>query len=129
MTGRSEKAIMNDCLVELSLLPGTLVYRNNTGMAWAGDKMTLRHGQMVRVEHGMVVLRNARAITFGLNGSGDIMGCSNGVPIAGETKTRTGRQADQQRAFQRAWEKAGGRYGLWRSPEDAVADLKRWGCV
>lgn len=73
----------------------------------------------------MVILRNARPITFGLEGSGDIMGVHDGEPIAGEGKTLKGAQREAQLRFQRAWEAAGGRYILFRSAEEFLAGLRR----
>lgn len=121
---RSEKAILNDTLVALSAEPDTLIYRNNTGQAWQGKRITPPVGATIRVTHGMVILEEARPIAFGLPGSGDGMGASAGIPLAVETKTAKGRQAEIQRNFQRRWEQCGGLYILARSPEQAVAELR-----
>jgi hypothetical protein len=74
----------------------------------------------------MVILTAARPITFGLPGSGDILGVARGFGFALEAKTETGRQSDQQKKFQAAFERAGGRYGLFRSAEEAVALMGGW---
>lgn len=123
MTGRSEAAILKQALVDATALPRTLLYRNNTGMAWQGQRLSRAPGAIVKIEQGMVVLRDARPITFGLEGSGDIMGVHDGLPVAGESKTLTGPQREAQLRFQRAWEAAGGRYILFRSPEQFLAGL------
>lgn len=125
MTDRSEKAIVNAALVEVSALPRTMVWRNNTGMAWQGDKLPTRVGQTVVVKPGMVVLLDARPITFGLPGSADLLGASGGRPVALEGKRRLGKQAEQQQRFQDAWERAGGLYGVFRSEAEAVAIVRR----
>jgi hypothetical protein len=105
--------------------PRTLLWRNNTGMGWQGQRLSRAPGAMVRIEQGMVVLRDARPISFGLEGSGDIIGVCAGVPISGEAKRPTGGQQGPQLAFQRAWEAAGGRYILFRSPEEFLEGLRR----
>lgn len=122
---RSEKAILNDTLVAATALPRTLLYRNNTGQGWQGERLRRSPGAVVTVEAGMVILRNARPIDFGCLGSGDIMGVHDGLPIAGEGKTATGQQRLVQVNFQRRWEAAGGRYIVFRSPEEFLAGLRR----
>jgi hypothetical protein len=119
----SEKAIQNDILIAVSALPSTMVWRNNTGMAWQGEPMKAQPGALVRVEPGMKILRNARPIEFGLEGSGDILGACNGRPLAIEVKDSEGYQSEQQKTFERVWTAAGGIYVLARSPEAAVAEL------
>ena len=123
MRGRSEKSILNDTLLEVSALPDSLFYRNNTGMAWQGKRGDYYVGEYIKVERDMVVLHDARPVHFGLVGSGDIMGAYANRPVAIETKTLTGRQEQQQRLFEVAWRKAGGIYILSRSPEEAVPKL------
>ena len=78
---------------------------------------------MVRIEPGMVVLRNARPIKFGLPGSGDILGAHAGRPVAVEMKDERGAQRELQKNFERSWVKAGGIYILARSSEEAVNGL------
>lgn len=117
---RSEKAIQNDTLVALSALPETMVWRNNTGSAWQGVRIKVRVGSTIRVTSGMVILADARPITFGLPGSADILGAHRGLPLAVEIKAQNGPQSEQQRRFERAWTAAGGVYVLSRSPDEAV---------
>jgi hypothetical protein len=121
--GKSEKAILNETLVAVTALPETLAYRNNSGQGWQGTKLLTRVGQWVEVKPNMVILMDARPITFGLPGSGDIMGASRGKPLAIEVKDYTGRQSEIQRNFERAWTKAGGLYLLVRSAKDAVEGI------
>ena len=120
---RSEKSIMNDTLVEVSALPETLVYRNNTGQAWQGKRLNAGVGRTIVVQPGMVILANARPIKFGLPGSGDIMGAMAGIPLALEVKTDTGTQEETQKGFEPAWIRAGGLYLMVRSPAEAVDKL------
>lgn len=68
----------------------------------------------------MVILRDARPTKFGLNGSGDIIGCIRGRAVAVETKTESGRQRPTQEIFERQWTRAGGLYVLARTAEEAV---------
>jgi len=119
-TGRSEKAIQNDTLVAVTALPETIAWRNNTGQAWAGKRLHFYPGTTTPVPSGIVVLSGAQPITYGLPGSGDILGASVGRPLSIEVKDATGQQSEQQVAFQRAWEAAGGVYMLVRDPEDAA---------
>lgn len=125
MTGRSEKSIQNEALIAASALPDSFVWRNNTGQGWVGKEVPTVPGQFVKIEPGMVVLKDARRVKFGLPGSGDILGTVGGVAVAGEAKTSTGCQSDQQVLFQRAWERAGGLYILFRSPEEFVNGIVR----
>jgi len=120
---KSEKAILNETLVALSAMPNTMVWRNNSGMAWQGRERTVRPGQTVVVTQGMVVLEDARPVKFGLVGSGDIMGASHRRPLAVEVKDEAGRQSEAQINFERAWRKVGGIYILARSSEEACQRL------
>lgn len=120
---RSEKAIMNDALVELSALPEILVKRANTGMAWQGKELKFAAGSSITVTRDMVILAEARPVKFGTLGQADIDGVHKGIGIQVEIKTRTGRQSDVQVKFQRAWELAGGVYVLARSADEAVTLL------
>lgn len=117
---RSEKAIMNEALVKASALPDTLVYRQNTGTAWQGRIIHVPAGQYIRVEYGMKVIADARPVSFGLEGAGDIVGVSKGKPIQAEIKTEIGQQREVQMHFERAWVKAGGVYILARSADELV---------
>lgn len=119
----SEKRILNESLVAVTALPGVLAWRNNTGQAWQGTHHRAAVGQQITVRPGMVILTDARPISFGLPGSADILGVARGRGFGIETKTAAGKQSEQQRKFQAAFERAGGLYGVARSPEEAVAIL------
>ncbi len=122
---RSEKSILNAALVSVSALPETMIWRNNTGMAWSGTQVPTRPGSTVVIRPGMVVLMDARPVRFGLAGSGDILGVSKGRALAIECKTLTGRQSVDQGKFQRAFEAAGGVYVLARHEDDACNAVRR----
>lgn len=121
---RSEKAIQNEGLVTLSQRPRSLYFRNNTGQAWQGKRVRAKPGQWIKYEEGMEVLRHARPISFGLEGSGDVFGADHGFPISVEFKDLDGKQRRQQVLFGEAWEKAGGIYVLARSAEEARRKVK-----
>ena len=97
---RSEANILNDCLIALSDA-GCQVWRNNTG---------LLPGQ------------NGRPVRFGLCvGSSDIIGMTpDGVFLAVECKTATGRVSKAQRNFIERVRLQGGRAGVARSGQEAV---------
>jgi hypothetical protein len=120
----SEKKIMNDTLMALSALPETMVWRNNTGQAWAGKRANVQIGSYVQIKAGMALIMNAQPVSFGLLGSADIIGCSAGTPLAVEIKDLKGRQSEQQKLFQSAWTRCGGVYILARDPQDALTELK-----
>lgn len=121
---RSEKSVQNDALVAVSALPETMCWRNNTGTAWQGERLKFYPGTEISVPPGIVVLRNPRPISFGLPGSGDILGASCARPVAIEMKATRGTQSEQQERFERAWVRAGGLYILARSAEEAVTGLR-----
>lgn len=125
MTGPSEKAILNAALMAGSAEPDTVIWRNNTGQGWQGNRVRTQVGYKITIEPGMVVLRNARPITFGCPGSGDVLGTSGGAPIMGEAKTFEGSLEVSQIRMRDAWTKAGGAYILFRSPEEFVAGIRR----
>lgn len=121
----SEKSILNDTLIECTKLSDTFLYRQNTGQAWQGDRLRVAPGEYVRIEPGMVVLRKARPIDFGLPGAGDITGQRKGKAVQIETKTLAGPQRVAQKRFELAWTQRGGVYILARSADEAVDALRR----
>lgn len=98
----SETTIMRDILVAVTALPGSLFYRQNSGVGktWAG---TILHA--------------------GIPGCPDITGVYQGRAVGIEVKTPIGRQSPQQRKFQSAWERAGGLYVIARSVPEALSAL------
>lgn len=122
--GQSEGRIQADTLIAVSQLDGTMCWRNNTGQGWQGQRISRAPGAMVKVERGMVILMNARPISFGLPGSPDIIGVSRGRGFGLEMKAVGGRLEESQPKFRRAWEAAGGLYGVPRSVEEALRILR-----
>lgn len=115
----SETEIMRDTLVELSrqFHPDGIFWRQNVGLAWMG-KTTHR-------PDGSIVIKNPRPVKFGTPGQPDIMGCLDGQFVGIESKTETGRQREDQKNWAAALSKAGGHYFIARSPDDAVAFLRK----
>lgn len=77
-------------------------YRNNTGAA---------------------KMQNGRFVSFGIKGAPDIVCVHKGKYIGIEVKSEKGKQSDEQKAFQKALEFAGGIYILARSLDDVRAML------
>ena len=96
-----ETNLMNAMMVALSEA-GCLVFRNNTGVL-PGP--------------------NGRPIKFGLcNGGSDLIGiCADGRFLGIEVKPPVGRVSPAQTAFIAAVRRHGGRAGVARSVEDALA--------
>lgn len=97
----AESNISNACMIALSEA-GCLIFRNNTG---------------VLKDH------NGRPVRFGLcTGGSDLIGIApDGVFVGIEVKTKTGRASPAQTAFIAAVRRQGGRAGIARTPEEAVA--------
>lgn len=129
MTPESE--IQARILLDIGAHPDVRVFRNTVGEGWQG-RVVARNQGAVRLQSGDIVLRNARAVTFGLCvGSSDIVGWRRvlvteamvghrlAVFTAPEVKTATGRTTAAQDRFLNAVVAAGGFAGVVRSPEDA----------
>ena len=101
---RKETNVVNDCLIAISQAGG-VAFRNNTGV---------------------LPDANGRPIKFGLcKGSSDIIGvCPDGVFLAVECKTATGRATPEQLRFIDMVKSKGGRAGIARTAQDAV-DIMR----
>lgn len=113
---------------------GARLFRQNSGMAWVGNKVERGPGT-VRLGPGDVVIRNARAFHAGFQGMADLGGWRSVVitpemvgstiaqRVEAEVKTDTGRATKEQRAWIDAVNKAGGRAGIVRSDDDMRALL------
>lgn len=128
-----EKNIQSEIMLALSE-QGNLVWRNNTGMGWAGRANRITMPGSVRVEPGDVVIRNARPLHAGLcvgscdligitpvRVTRDMVGTTLGVFTAHEIKSKQGRLTDEQKNFIYAVTRYGGMAGVARSPEDALS--------
>ena len=67
----------------------------------------------------------SRLMRFGDVGSPDIFVVRNGQIIGIEVKSSIGKQSDNQKEWQKRFEKAGGIYILTNSYESCVSNLKR----
>lgn len=123
--GKSEKAIQNEVLVDVTALEGVMAWRENSGFAWVGEEVKVRVGRSILVTPDMKILKNARPLRAGTPGIGDIMGSAKGRAFALEIKDADGRQEESQMRFEQAFTRAGGAYSVVRSREEAVAFLRR----
>jgi hypothetical protein len=122
----SEKRILAEGLLAIQA-PDLLAWRNNTGQAWQGTRMRAgAHRRRVLITPGHGHPEGSAAHLVRASGLGDILGVGSGFGFALEAKAESGRQSDQQKKFQAAFERAGGRYGLFRSREEAVALVEGW---
>lgn len=99
---KAEANIQAEIMLAIGRMSGALWWRNNTG-AYKD--------------------RTGRLIRYGLVGSPDILGCLRGRFVGIEVKTAIGKQADEQKRFQTAFERAGGLYILARSVADVMHAL------
>lgn len=104
------------------------LWRNNTGVGWAGPATRVTAGNLRTVAQGLrpgdVVIRGGRPLHAGLCvGSSDLIGYRTigGVAqfVALEVKTATGRVTPEQQRFLDHITAAGGCAGIVRSVEDA----------
>ncbi len=116
----------------LGALPGVRLFRNDSGVGWAG--------KLIQQEGQQVTLNNARRVTYGLTpGSADLVGWQSveitqdmvgqrvAVFTSLEVKTPTGRLEKKQRQWLDAVDEAGGIAGVARSPEEALEILHKQG--
>lgn len=121
----SEHALQNE--IRNALAGHCLLFRANTGTAWTGARIE-------RLPGNRVLIYEARPFSTGLPpgfsdtfGSvktiitPDMVGDTIGQFLAGEVKAPTGRVSDKQAAFLQAIQANGGRAGVWRSVDDALA--------
>lgn len=120
--------------IQLALPKGTILFRNNTGMGWAGTLVAKN------VKH--VILENYRPLHSGLcDGSSDLIGWSTieitadmvGKKIAVftgiECKAPKGRTSPAQKNFINNILSAGGISGVAKSTDDALNLIKSYGGV
>jgi len=99
----AETSVMRAILCELSQLPGSLWWRQQSGVF-----RSLSGRETVRV---------------GIPGMADIGGMINGRAVQVEVKTPTGKLSKEQVRWQRAVERAGGIFICARSPTGVLASL------
>ncbi len=123
-----ESNFARECLLAASMA-GARMFLNPRGQGWVG--------KLVSYVGGILTLRGASKVTFGVgpDGAGDALGWQTvivtpdmvGKPIAvfcsWEFKTETGRIRKGQPEWRDAVIRAGGRAGIVRSTEEALAVL------
>lgn len=112
---------------------GARLFRQNTGMAWVGNKIVRGSGQSIRLNPGDVVIRNARPFRAGVPGMSDLggwvpvevtpdmIGSTLAVVAQVEVKENA-RPTPEQLAWIEAVNKAGGRAGIAHD-EIELADI------
>lgn len=108
--------------IRLALGGHATIFRANVGQAWTGQEV-VRHGRDV-------YLRDARPLSTGLPpGFSDLFGwvTMDGVArfLALECKSERGRVSPDQARFLAAVQAAGGLSAVVRSPEEALAVVRR----
>lgn len=107
----SEKNIQNRALLDFGCRPDVLLFRHHVGRFRSMDDPA----RIIKVGNpGEADTLGVVAVTI----TPEMVGQTIGVAVASEFKTAKGRQSDQQKAFQAAWERRGGVYVLARSSED-----------
>lgn len=120
----SETTLVREIMLAVSN-EGHRVFRNNTGMGWAGKSTQLPQ----HANTGTVTIPNARPLHAGLCvGSSDIIGWTKtGRFLAIEVKKprRIGgkRETDEQSNFLHAVRQSGGIGLVARSPQEAIAQI------
>jgi hypothetical protein len=99
----TEGDVQSLILAAITRLPKSLFWRNNTG------KLRDRRGRLV---------------SFGLNGSADIIGCYHGFAVYLEVKLPGQKQRPDQMIFENAVRRADGIYAVVCSVDGALAVLR-----
>lgn len=115
-------------MLAVGALPGVRLFRNTVGEGFVGKQ--------VSGPSDLVILRNARRVSFGLQvGSHDLIGWRSMVVtpemvgrrlaifLGGEIKTDVGKLSVEQRNFHRNLLEAGGLSGVWRTPGEALTTI------
>lgn len=109
---------------------GARLFRQNSGMAWAGVAAKYHRRQQIWVDAGDVIVKSARPFHAGITGMSDLggwmtvevtpemVGTKVAVYVAGEVKTEDGKPTSDQKHFMAAVRKAGGYAGVIRNEDD-----------
>lgn len=114
---------------------GARLFRQNVGVGWVGQARRYSRPELVRVNPGDVVIRNARPFHAGVPGMSDLGGWVSEVVTPGMVGSTVAiyTQAEvkldaavtkEQQAWIEAVRKAGGRAGVARSSEDLSAIIR-----
>lgn len=134
----TEQNIMKTIMLRLGKIPGVRIFRNNVGTAYAGQAVTFNQRGTVQVEHGDVLVKQARIFHAGLcKGSSDLIGFRSitvtpemvGKTVAiftgAEIKTKTGRISPEQTAFMAMVNQHGGIAFVARSESEAAEFISK----
>lgn len=121
-------------LQKLASKLGARLFRQNSGMAWVGNKVIRGPNSLFKLGPGDVLIRNARPFHAGHEGmsdlggwvpvevTADMVGSTVAVYTQVEVKVNA-RPTDEQIAWIDAVNKAGGRAGVARSDNDLAGIL------
>lgn len=113
----SEKNIQNAILREYGTNPAMRIWRQNTGVAIAGDVSAI----LALCKRAGI---SARLVRFGVPGQADLTGIlDDGRRLEIEVKSPSGRQTADQKNYQTMIEHLGGVYILARNVDDIRAAL------
>lgn len=111
MAQNPETKIQGRCFLAVGQNPAVLVWRQQVGRYHPINQPNV----LVNIgTPGMADSLAVVAVTI----TPEMLGKTIGVAVAAEFKTATGRQAEAQKKWQRAFEARGGVYRLVRSPEE-----------
>lgn len=113
IVANQETITQNECLLAVGQMPDVLAWRQQVGTFRAMDnpQRVVKVGTPGMADSMLVV-----AVTI----TPEMVGQTVGVAVATEFKTATGRQRQQQAAWQRAFQLRGGVYRLVRSVQDML---------
>jgi VRR-NUC domain len=134
----AERELLNKIQIAFSRV-GARLFRNNTGMGWAGKIVRPHKKMLVEISPSDVLIRQARPLNAGLcEGSSDLIGWTPvtitqsdvgkrvAIFTAVEVKYGSTRTTVAQAAWHDAIIRAGGLSKIARSVDDAL-DLLTWG--
>ena len=111
-----EGRLMREIQLALSKA-GHRLHRVNAGRGWVGPTQ--------RNNDGSVLIRNAQPFVGVPDGVSDLIGCAaDGVFVAIEVKTNIGRPSPAQTAYIEMVKGLGGRAGIARTEDEALAIAK-----
>lgn len=118
-----EQAIVNEALIAISKIPGVRAWRQNTGSGVGYGIVRAAIGHIDAGRHLLAakILKSSRPVTYGVSGQADVSGIlADGRRLEVELKTATGKQAEQQKKWERMIKAHGGVYILARSADEAA---------
>ena len=125
----AETALTKRMLAEHGAHPDSRLWRNETGVFWAGKKVRqnrTQHAMPTMLQPGEVILRNASRVSAGLCvGSSDLIGiAAGGLFLAAEVKTPKTRISPAQPKFIKVVRDLGGIAGFVRTVDELGRLLK-----